>query len=387
MDPTTEKNRPDNGIRLFKIFGIQISLDLSWFIIFAIVILGLSAGYFPRKFPDEPAHVYWTAGFLATLLFFGSILVHELAHSVAALLSGIGIHEIRLFLFGGISKISQEAKDPKTEIFIAAVGPATSFAIAFLFWVIRLVVQGVIPPIAVEVLVYLTWINVALGVFNLVPGFPLDGGRILRAAVWLKSGSLTRATRIASDVGKGFALTLMILGGFQFFMGNLVGGLWLFFIGMFLRGIARGGYQELIVRQALEGIQVREIMLRNPVTVSPGLSLKELAEDYFLKFGYHAFPVMEGGAFGGVVSIGQVKDIPVERRETTYVRDIMKTADTAAQARPEDSLADSLKRMTQTGAGLLVIMEHGKMAGILTKTGLLRFIEVKHILEPENPKA
>jgi len=147
MDPTTEKNRPDNGIRLFKIFGIQISLDLSWFIIFAIVILGLSAGYFPRKFPDEPAHVYWTAGFLATLLFFGSILVHELAHSVAALLSGIGIHEIRLFLFGGISKISQEAKDPKTEIFIAAVGPASSFAIAFLFWVIRLVVQGVIPPL------------------------------------------------------------------------------------------------------------------------------------------------------------------------------------------------------------------------------------------------
>jgi Zn-dependent protease len=199
-EAVAEKKR---GLRLVKIGGIQITLDYSWFIVFALVLWSLSAGYFPQAYPGQSTQVYWTTGFLAALLFFFSVITHELSHSLMAIRSGIKIPEITLFIFGGMARLSEEAADVKTEFKIAIVGPLTSFALAFIFWLIQNFLRGDQPSIVVELFGYLAWINIALGVFNLLPGFPLDGGRVLRAFWWWKSGSMLDATRMASDWGKG----------------------------------------------------------------------------------------------------------------------------------------------------------------------------------------
>ena len=378
--PTTE-SPTRRGLPLFKIAGIQIRLDLSWFIIFALVGISLSAGYFPQRFPGQPPLHYWIAGLVATLCFFGSILVHELAHSLMAMRSGIQIPEITLFIFGGISRLSEEAKDAKTEFKIAIVGPLASFALALIFWAIHRGLQTDSPSLATEVFRYLAWINLAVGIFNLIPGFPLDGGRVLRAILWHRSGSLTQATRTSADIGKGFAVILMVFGGLQIFTGALIGGLWLIFIGMFLRGMAEGGYQEVAMRQSLAGVSVQEIMIDDVVSVPPDLSLEHLVHDYFLRYGYHAFPVVQDGKVLGLISIPQMRAIAEEQRQHMTVEDAMLPLEARMIVTPNTSLIDALKRMTQEELNQLLVMQDVALQGIVTKAGVLRFLEIKRVLE------
>lgn len=368
------------GVPLFKIVGIQIRLDFSWFIIFILVVVSLSAGYFPQQFPDQHPLNYWFAGLIATLLFFGSILVHELAHSLMAMRAGIHIPEITLFIFGGVARLSEEASDAKTEFKIAIVGPFTSFALALIFWVLQRGLQTGQPSLTVAVLQYLVWINVAVGIFNLIPGFPLDGGRVLRAILWHRSGSLTQATRTSADIGKGFAVVLMVFGGLQIFAGSLIGGLWLIFIGMFLRGMAEGGYQEVAIRQSLSGVSVQEIMIDDVISVPPDLSLEKLVHDYFLRYGYRGFPVVQDGKVLGLISIMHMQGIADDQRQSMTVEDAMVSLGERMIITPESSLADALKRMTQEGLNQLLVMRDNTLQGIVTKAGVLRFLEIKRIL-------
>ncbi len=374
-----EENRA--GFHLFKIAGIQITLDYSWLIVFALVVWSLSAGYFPHYYPGQSNRAYWIAGFIAAFLFFLSILIHELSHSLVAIRSGIKIPEIILFIFGGISRLSEEAKDPKTELKIAFIGPLSSFALALIFRGMKMGLEGRQPSLSLVVLDYLIWINVAVGIFNLIPGFPLDGGRVLRALWWWKTGSLTRATHVASNIGKGFALTLMILGGFQIFMGALIGGLWFIFIGMFLRGIAESGYQELIIKQSLEGVQVQEVMIQEVISIPPELPLRHLINEYFLRYGYRGFPVVQEGKVLGIVSIADVKDILEGEDGNRTVEEVMIPISNRILIAPEASLAEALKKMVQEGVSRLLVVREDKMVGMITKTGLLRFLEIRHILE------
>jgi Zn-dependent protease/CBS domain-containing protein len=366
---------------LFKIAGIRISLDYSWFIVFALVIWSLSAGYFPRNFPGQTLQTYWIAGLIATFMFFASVLIHELSHSLMAMRSGIHIPEITLFLFGGVSKLSEEPRDPKTELKIAIVGPLSSFALALLFWAMQKLLPGPGASLTKAVLHYLAWINLALGIFNLIPGFPLDGGRILRALRWWKTGSLTQATKLASDVGKGFAVALMLLGGLQIFAGFLIGGLWLLFIGMFLRSVAEGGYQEVVVRQLLQGVPVEEVMVREVVSVAPDLPLNQLINSYFLHYGYKGFPVAQAGRVLGMVSVFNIKGLPEDQQKTKTVAQVMEPLNDDLLISPQVSLTEALSKMGQTEAGRLVVMQGGKMVGLISKTGLLRYLEMKRILE------
>ena len=366
---------------LFKIAGIRISLDYSWFIVFALVIWSLSAGYFPRNFPGQTTQTYWIAGLIATFLFFASVLIHELSHSLMAMRSGIHIPEITLFLFGGVSKLSEEPRDPKTELKIAIVGPLSSFGLALLFWAMLKLFSGSGVSLTKAVLHYLAWINLALGIFNLIPGFPLDGGRILRALRWWKTGSLTQATKLASDVGKGFAVALMLLGGLQIFAGFLIGGLWLLFIGMFLRSVAEGGYQEVVVRQMLQGVQVDEVMVREVVSVAPDLPLNQLINGYFLHYGYKGFPVVQGGRVLGMVSVFNVKGLSEDEQKNKTVAQVMEPLSDDLLISPQVSLTEALSKTGQTEAGRLVVMQGGKMIGLISKTGLLRYLEMKRILE------
>lgn len=368
------------GLPLFKIAGIQIRLDFSWFIIFTLVGVSLSAGYFPQQFPDQHPLNYWFAGLIATLLFFSSILVHELAHSLMAMRAGIHIPEITLFIFGGVSRLSEEASDAKTEFKIAIVGPFTSFALALVFWGIQSVLQSGQPSLTVAVLKYLVWINVAVGIFNLIPGFPLDGGRVLRAILWHRSGSLTQATRTSADIGKGFAVVLMVFGGLQIFAGSLIGGLWFIFIGMFLRGMAEGGYQEVAIRQSLSGVSVQEIMIDDVVSVPPDLSLEQLVHDYFLRYGYHGFPVVQDGKVLGLISIMHMRGIADDQRQSMTVKDAMMPLEERMIITPKSPLTDALKRMAQEEFNQLLVMQDNTLQGIVTKAGVLRFLEIKRIL-------
>jgi Zn-dependent protease/CBS domain-containing protein len=378
----TRANPASGGITLFRVAGIRISLDISWFIIFALVLLALSAGYFPRNFPGQEPQTYWIAGFVTTLLFFASVLIHELSHSLVAIRAGLEIPEITLFIFGGVSRLSQEPKDPVTELRIALVGPLSSFVLAAVFWVLKTMLRGFEPSLIVAVLGYLAWINLALGVFNLIPGFPLDGGRVFRAIWWWKTGSLTRATKIASDIGKGFAVALMVLGGLQIFGGALISGLWLVFIGMFLRGMSVRGYEEVVIRQALEGVHVEEVMVRDVVSVPPNLTVAALVHDYILKYAYRGFPVVENGRVLGVVSIAAVKDVPPEEQPSTRVEEIMVPTSEAMLIGAKASLAEALVRMSRDGEERLLVASQGRLQGMVTKTGLLRFVQIKQILTP-----
>lgn len=376
---TSQQSR--RGIPLFKVAGIQINLDFSWFIIFILVMWSLSAGYFPRYYPDQSPGTYWTAGFIATLLFFASILTHELAHSLMARRSGIHIPAITLFVFGGMAHLSEEAKNPKTEFRIAIVGPLTSFALAAVFWGVKTMLEATPSSLAVVIFRYLAYINLALGVFNLFPGYPLDGGRVFRAFWWWKTGSLTRATKVASDLGKGFAFILIIVGALEVFGGALVGGLWLLFIGMFLRGLAEGGYQQTVIRQSLEGLEAQDVMVHEVVTVAPELSLRQVVTDYFLHYGYRGFPVVQNGNVVGMISLSNVKAIPAEGRDNTSVQDAMVALDDRIRIAPDASLAEALQKMMHEEVGRLIVMRNGKMIGLVTHTGILRFLEMKRTLQ------
>jgi Zn-dependent protease/predicted transcriptional regulator len=381
MNSSDTTKHPASGINLFKVAGIQITIDVSWFIIFLLVLWSLSAGYFPRQFPDQSVQVYWAAGLVATILFFFSVLFHEMSHSLMAQRCGIEISEIKLFIFGGVSKLSEEAKNPVNEFKIAVVGPMSSFVLAIFFWFCTRLLGGLQLSLAPIITGYLVWINVALGIFNLLPGFPLDGGRILRAILWYKTGSLSRATKWASDVGKGLAIALMVLGALQIFAGMLIGGIWLIFIGMFLRGVAEGGYQEVVMRQSLEDVEVREVMIEDVVNVQPDLTIRKLVTDYFLRYGFKGFPVMDNEKVIGVISLAEVKNIDYNQESTTRVADIMQPLNNKIVISPDISLVIAMRKMVTENTARLLVMENDQLLGMITKTGLLRFLEIRNILE------
>jgi Zn-dependent protease/predicted transcriptional regulator len=371
------------SIGRFKVAGIAIGFDYSWFIIFAVVLLALAGGYFPRYYPGYRVQTYWIAGLIATLFFFTSVVVHELAHSLVAVRSGIDIKEITLFIFGGVSRITEEPKDPATELKIALVGPLSSFALALVFWVIMSLFKNFQFVLLTGIFYYLAWINLALGIFNLIPGFPLDGGRVFRAIFWWKTGSLTRATRVATDMGKGFATALMVLGGVQIFLGDLVGGLWFIFIGMFLRGMSQRGYEEVVIRKTLENVQVEDMMTRQVITVPGDLSLEQLVHQYFLHYPYRGFPVKDNGQVVGLITLAKIKDIPPGEYPVLTVKQFMMPRTHEIMITPGLTLGDALKKMTLNNLDRLLVMRQDNLVGLITRSTLMRFVEIRQILEPE----
>ncbi|MDA8387280.1 MAG: site-2 protease family protein [Nitrospiraceae bacterium] len=366
------------GFRLFRIAGIQIQIDFSWFIIFFLLLWSLSAGYFPHAFPRESEWVYWGAGLAATILFFVSVLIHELAHSLVAQHHGLSIPSITLFVFGGVSQLSEEAKDPASELKIAIAGPLSSIALAGIFYGLKLLASGSPHRIIGAVLGYLALINGALAVFNLIPGFPLDGGRVLRAYYWKKKGSFSKATRLASDIGKAVAVLLIIFGGLEVLAGGLISGLWLVFIGIFLRSVAQSGYQDVILRGLLNSTRVSDIMVLDVIKVPPGLSLDRLARDYFLHYGYKGFPVFDDETPIGLVSLADIRGIPEGVLPARTVREVMTPLNDQIVISPDIPLSQALPRMRQDGR--LLVMAGGRFLGLITKTGLMRFLEVKRVL-------
>ena len=351
-------------LRVLTIRGIPINIHASWLLIYGLITWTLAAGYFPRALPDLPAVAYWANGLLAGLLLFVSVLLHELSHSLVALAQGLAVRGITLHVFGGVSHLEDEAPSPRAEFLIAVVGPLTSFAIAAVLWGIA--VAGLAGPAwSQAVVAYLVVVNLVIGAFNLVPGFPLDGGRLLRAVLWAWKGELGQATYRASRVGVFFAFGLMGLGFVQIFAGNVVGGFWMLLIGMFLRGAADASYSQTALREALGRLPVGEIMTREVITVAPDATVEQLAE-HFWAHHVTSFPVVDQGALRGIASVRQVHDVPREERLHRRVQELMHPVTTELVVRPGDSVFHALSKAARNTIGRVAVVESLRLVGYLS---------------------
>jgi Zn-dependent protease len=378
--------RPERGVDLFRVGGVRIAIDYSWIVIFALIVWSLSAGYFPRVHPGGSLGQYWLIGTAATLLFFASVLTHELMHAMVANRLGQPVRRITLFIFGGMAHLTQEPRDPATELKIAAAGPLTSFAVGGLFWLAQ---QGAADAGSGELVVamfrYLAIINVALAAFNLLPGFPLDGGRLLRAILWHRWKDLRRATSAAANWGGGIGFGLIALGIFELFAGGLIGGLWLVLIGTFLRGAAQSTYQRVVVEQALGGSRVGELTIREPVAIRADATVAQAIDDHFLRDGFGGYPVVRDGRVEGLVSLRQVKECPPAERGRRRVRDIMRPAGQGLCVPATTSAADALRQMEEVDSGRLLVTDGGDVIGLVTRSAITRFVQIR--IELEEPAA
>jgi Zn-dependent protease/predicted transcriptional regulator len=366
------------GFNLFSVAGIRISVNYTWFIVLGLVIWSLAAMHFPEAYPDFDTLTTWVISVVAALLLFVSVLLHELSHSIVGNRLGLGIRGITLFIFGGIAHLGKEPEDPNTEVKVAAAGPLCSLLLSIIFLALYLLLftlQGDTPVVAV--LQYLWFINAALLVFNLVPGFPLDGGRVLRAILWKRSGDIRRATRIASNFGKGFAILLIVLGLFNVFILRNLGGIWFVLIGMFLQQTAEGSYKQVLVRNALSGLKVREIMSTEVVYVDVSIRLDELVESYFFRYRFNSFPVVEGTRLVGIVDIHQVKQIPREQWPLMTSKDVMHPITEELVLRPDDDTVDALTKMLKSGSGKLPVVVGDRLVGILTRRDVMALLKIK----------
>lgn len=366
-------------VRVLTIRGIPINVHVSWLVIYGLITWTLAVGYFPHALPDLPAAAYWANGLLAAFLLFVSVLLHELSHSLVATAHGLAVRGITLHVFGGVSHLEDEPPSPRAEFLIAVVGPVTSFAIAAVLWLISAV--GLVPAgWAQAVVTYLVLVNVAVGLFNLVPGFPLDGGRLLRAALWKWKGTLGQATYMASRVGVGFAFALMALGVFQILAGNVVGGIWFILIGMFLRGAADASYSQMALREALARLPVRDIMTREVVTVRPEATVEQLA-DAFWSHHVTSFPVVDGGTVRGIASLQHVHAVPPEQRTERRVSELMRPLTDELVVGPDDSVFDALGKATRNQIGRLAVLKDSRLVGYLSLKDITHVLALRGLPE------
>jgi len=387
------------GIGLGRIFGVSVRIDWSLLIIFALVLFELGARVFPNWHPEWSATLVWAMAAATAVLFFGSVLVHELAHAVVAKAQDIPVHGITLFLFGGYTQLEAEPASPKAEFWMAIVGPivsvligvaATVAGVALISEPLQSAAQAGDPQAlqaafaaagpGATLLLWLGPINLILGLFNIIPGFPLDGGRVLRAIIWAATGDLRKATRWASRVGQAFAWALMAFGVINFFSGVWLGGLWLLLIGWFLNHAARTSYQQLLIRQALEQVPIHQVMRSSFATVPPTLVVDEFVRDLALASEQELFPVELGDQLLGTVSIDDVRGVPRERWPVTTVEQIM-TPVAQLPALPPDAGAErALQELANRDVDQLVILEGRKLLGFVRRGDLVRWIDFHELI-------
>lgn len=368
-------------LRLFSFRGIPIRLDASWFAIAVLVTWSLAAQLFPAWHAGLPRATYWGMGIVGALGLFGSIVVHELSHALIARRHDIPIEGITLFVFGGVAEMGEEPPSPKAELTMAIAGPLTSIAIGAAALAASALGSGW-PEAVVTVLAYLGLVNLLLAAFNLVPAFPLDGGRVLRALLWRRHGNVVRATHTASRVGIGFSVVLMVLGGLRVLTGDLLGGVWFFLIGMFLRQAADASYQQVMVRRALENEPVRRFMTTGPVTVRPDLTLAEFLDSYVYRYHHKLFPVQDNGRLLGLISTEELHQVPRADWPSRTVGAVTVPLAEAVTVAPDTAAMQALGRMRQTGRSRLLVVDDGRLAGILSARDLLDFLALKLELEP-----
>ena len=376
-----------NSVRLFTIGGIEVGVHVSWLIIFGLVTWSLATGFFPLVYEETtggetlPTTTAWILAVVAALLLFASVLVHELAHSFVARARGLPARSITLFLFGGVSNLSAESKSPGTEFLIAIVGPLTSLGLAAVAFVVS-VVAG--DPLVSLVFSYLALVNALVAGFNLLPGFPLDGGRVLRSIAWKLTDSLRRGTEIAAAAGQvvGFGL---IAWGLAILLlppaGDFFHGLWIGAIGWFLQNAASASLQQTIIETRLRDVRVRDVVRPDPTAVTPETTVAELIEDHILRRNRRAMPVARDGRLVGIVTIGDISEVKADARSTTPVADVMGGREGLRTVTPDDSVSRALELLGEGDHEQLPVVDDGRLVGVLTRADLIRQIQLREALD------
>ena len=367
----------NHSIPIFRPFGISVRIDPSWFVVGTLVTWSLAVGIFPSRVPGLHPAVYWMMGVAGALGLLASILFHELCHALTGRRFGIRLRGIRLFIFGGVAEMLEEAPSPRAEFVVAAVGPLSSLVLSGLTFAIATLLASVLPRWAEAILLYLAGINLVLALFNLIPAFPLDGGRLLRAALWQRQKSMRRATRITSRIGQAFGLILVGVGLISVVQGRWVSGAWWAMIGLFLRGAAQQAYRQVAVRRALAGETVRQVMTPNPDTLDPESPLREVLEPLPDRTQHELYPVVESGKLLGAVTAERVKLVPREKWDWTRVKDVIEPLTESNTISPDADAMAALLHMKAHQATSLMVVEGDRLAGILTLGELLGFLSMK----------
>jgi Zn-dependent protease len=375
-----------SGFTVARIKGIAIEVHISWLVIFALVGISFSDQVFPEQYEGWSTTTYWVIGCITAITFFGTVLLHELAHALVAVRRGLAVPRITLFLFGGVSHLAESPRSAREEFYIAAVGPATSLALAVIFLLVAFVANG--RQVQVEAM--FTWlglINASLAIFNVLPGFPLDGGRVFRSIAWARSGSFRKATNLASNVGVVFGYGLMLVGLGLLLAGLVLNGIWLAFIGWFLAGAARGEAQGMQLEAVLAPLTAREIMHVDFASVTPGISVQQLVDEQMVGNGHRAVMVANDERVAGIVTVSDVRRVPREQWPNTPVQRIMTTREEIVTVPATQSALDVLMLIGERRLNQVPVLEEGRMVGLITRRELLDRVQVAGKLGIERARA
>ena len=376
--------RIDTAFNLGKIFGIQFRLHYTWFIIFLLVTVSLSWQLFPMLYPGWSGLTYWVIGIVTSLLFFASVVTHELAHSLVARFYGIPVRSITLFIFGGVAQITREAARPGVEFKMAAAGPVCSLVIGGLFALLWLFTQDIVEPIA-ALAFWLAQINVVLAIFNLIPGFPLDGGRVFRSLIWRFTGNYKRSTQIAVRVGQGVGYLFILVGILIIFLQpffqplglSWFSGLWLAFIGWFLENAASASYRQVQWRDGLRGFSASQVMTAVYPVVPPNITVNQLVYGYLFAGGHPFFMVADEGRLEGILTLDNIKSVPRQSWEMTQVKDIMTPVSKLNVAYPDQAALSILEQMEEKDINQMPVVSGGRVIGLITRDNLIRFLRLR----------
>jgi Zn-dependent protease len=359
-------------IPIARILGIPIGLDYSWFLIFALLTWMLAASYYPAEFHDWPRWLYWLMGAATATLFFLSILLHELGHSVVALRYKVPVRSITLFVFGGVANIGGEPPSARAEFLIAIAGPLVSFALGLLFYALQPAFTAIEPLLGLSR--YLTYINFGVALFNLVPGYPLDGGRVFRAIVWAVTHDMRRATLVAANAGRFFGFLLILVGAWQILAGNFGGGVWIAFIGWFLDAAATAQAQQVVMRDLLAGHTVSQAMSTRCAIVSADLTLQQLADEHILGRGQRCFLVNRGDSTVGLITPHRLNTVPRSEWTAATAAQVMVPLEQSKRVGPETELSAALQLMDRDGVNQLPVMVQDRVVGMLTREDVITFL-------------
>lgn len=367
------------SFRIFRIAGIDINVHISWLIILVFLTFSLATGWFPITYPGSSTAIYYLLGLIASILLFASVLLHELAHSFVARSRGLHVRNIVLFIFGGVSNIEQEPQTPGVEFSMAFVGPLVSLLIGAVCYGLFFLVRGT-HSLFVPILSYLALMNIILGIFNLLPGFPLDGGRVLRSIIWKATGNFQTATNITTFVGQAFAYLIILWGIFLFFAGNAFNGLIIIFTGWFLLTSAQSARSQSVLETAFRGVKVDQIMNTNVMTVPANISLQKLVDEYFLPRGLRSVFVMQGDQLAGLITLSDIRHVPRDQWPQTPVGFAMIPLERLHTITPQQNVKDVLPLMTGQDVNQLAVVQDGQLVGVLTREGILRSLEIQRSL-------
>jgi Zn-dependent protease/CBS domain-containing protein len=362
--------------------GIKIGIEFSWILIAILLTWSLAAGYFPYYYPSLPLATYWVMGIVGMLGLFVCIVLHELGHAMVAKHYKLPISQITLFIFGGVAEIKKEPKEPKVEFLMAIAGPIVSVVLSGGLYLLTLLGQQSSWPVPVTAVTgYLALINIILAIFNLIPAFPLDGGRILRSILWWIKKDSAWATKVASRMGSGFGIILIFLGIFSLITGNFISGVWFVILGLFLQRAAAMSRSQHYITHELHGEKVQKFMTKNPISVPPDISIQEFVDQYVYQSYHHLYPVTKNETLVGYISLKEVKLIPPENWKKVLVKEAMVPASEFKIASPETSALEALDLINQTEMPILLIVKGKQLVGILTAQDLFKLISIKLELE------